>query len=63
MNISLTSVRTLEYYSVTYSILACVAPVNEDMFEIQTDGSGANLPAAARHAYSLMTKESFNRSV
>jgi hypothetical protein len=59
----LTSVRISEYHVVTYSIFASVSPVDEDMFEIQTGGGGVNLPAAARHAYSLMTKENLNGSV
>ncbi|KAJ6149148.1 8-amino-7-oxononanoate synthase [Penicillium samsonianum] len=40
----------------------CTCEWAEEMLQIQRDGGGIKLPAAARHAYSLMTKESLNGS-
>lgn len=44
------------------SLAACVCAWAEEMLEIQQGGDGVRLPAAARHAYSLMMKESLNGS-
>lgn len=40
----------------------CICAWAEEMLEIQQGGDGVRLPAAARHAFSLMVKESPNSS-